>query len=292
MSSRRSSKIMNKNKKDDKINAELSKTFFQKSPDTKPAKKSKNKPKDADKNNRILLKAAVIIMLGLTVAFAFLILPKTQAPAPDATYKTRHASKRPPIPKVISVIPDKPPLPVSDEKETKTFYDFETSDQGWEIPLWAQEKPDHVAEAMVLAKGFGSRGKGCLQINANFPGERWTAALIEISQYLDLTNFDDIYVDIYVPEACPRGLRAKIIFTVGEDWKWIEMSRNIPLVPGEWTTVKASLAEGSFDWRRITVDKAFKEDVRKIAIRIESNNRPVYQGPIYIDNIRLTPHQD
>jgi hypothetical protein len=35
------------------------------------------------------------------------------------------------------------------------------------------------------------------------------------------------------------------------------------------------------------VDKAFKEDVRKVTVRIESNRKPAYTGPIYIDNITV-----
>jgi hypothetical protein len=40
------------------------------------------------------------------------------------------------------------------------------------------------------------------------------------------------------------------------------------------------------DWKRTKVDKEFKADVRKVAVRIESNKTP-YTGPIYIDDIRV-----
>jgi hypothetical protein len=74
---------------------------------------------------------------------------------------------------------------------------------------------------------------------------------------------------------------------VGEDWAWTEMARLVKLVPGEWTTITASIVPGSSDWRRIEVTDKFRADVRKLGIRIESNMRPVYSGPIYIDNIRV-----
>jgi hypothetical protein len=65
------------------------------------------------------------------------------------------------------------------------------------------------------------------------------------------------------------------------------MSRSVPLVPGQWVTVSGSLEDGSMDWKRAEVNSAFRSDVRKIVVRIESNKRPVYSGPVYIDNIRL-----
>ena len=65
------------------------------------------------------------------------------------------------------------------------------------------------------------------------------------------------------------------------------MSRGIRLQPGEWTTISARLTEDSMDWKRTKVTEEFKSDVRKIAIRIESDRIP-YFGPIYIDNLRLS----
>ena len=66
----------------------------------------------------------------------------------------------------------------------------------------------------------------------------------------------------------------------------IGMSRSFDLKPGEWTTVEGDLMPGSIDWRRVQVDEAFRKDIRKIDIRVYSNNKPAYTGPIYIDNVR------
>jgi hypothetical protein len=65
------------------------------------------------------------------------------------------------------------------------------------------------------------------------------------------------------------------------------MNKTIPLTPGEWTVVKADLMPESRDWRRFITDD-FRADVRKIGIRIESNGKVSYKGPIYIDNVRLS----
>ncbi|MDD3088611.1 MAG: hypothetical protein PHT95_01515 [Candidatus Omnitrophica bacterium] len=167
------------------------------------------------------------------------------------------------------------------------LFDFETGLQGWEIPDWAYEKPDHVQTDMQITDKVASQGTKSLEIMAEFPGGRWTGAIVEIMQYFDWTDFSGIACDIYLPPDAPLGLTGKMILTVGDSWKWVEMSRSFALKPGEWTTVQADLRTGSIDWRRVTVDDAFRQDVRKVDIRIESNNKPAYTGPIYIDNVRV-----
>ncbi|MDD4013045.1 MAG: hypothetical protein PHW14_02485 [Candidatus Omnitrophica bacterium] len=171
-------------------------------------------------------------------------------------------------------------------KDERSIYDFEKDDQGWELPLWETDQPDHVAAYIKAVRGIASSGKGSIELYAEFPGGEWTAALTEISQYLDLTPYDEIAVDIYVPSFAPKGLRGKIILTVGENWEFVEMARGTRLIPGKWTTLKASIAKGSTDWRRVRIDDTFREDVRKISVRIESE-KAVYSGPVYIDNVRV-----
>jgi hypothetical protein len=171
------------------------------------------------------------------------------------------------------------------EEETVLF-SFETGTDGWEIPDWAYEKPDHIQEEINVSDKFAADGQKSLEVLAEFPGGRWTGAIVEIMQYFDWSDYSAIACDIYLPEDAPLGLSAKMILTVGDSWKWVEQSRATALKPGEWTTVTASLKPGSIDWRRVEVDDAFRADVRKFDIRVESNNKPAYSGPFYIDNIR------
>lgn len=172
--------------------------------------------------------------------------------------------------------------------EERTLFGFEGADlDGWEIPYWALEKDDHVGKSIEVSKDFASERESSLKINCDFTGGRWTTALIEVERYMDFSGYDQIAVDIYIPKDTPLGLRAKLIITVGEDWKFTEMTRGIPLIPGEWVAIKADISPGSYDWKRTVPDEAFRADVRKIVIRIESNKRPVYKGPVYIDNLRI-----
>ncbi len=173
------------------------------------------------------------------------------------------------------------------EEETTVLFGFEGSLQGWDIPDWAYEKPDHVQQSVEPSDKFASEGKGSLEMMADFPGGKWTGAIVEIMQYFDWTNYSKLEADIYLPAGAPEGLKGTIILTVGDEWKWVEMSRAISLVPGQWVTIVADLKPGSIDWRRIQVDDTFRKDVRKIDIRVFSNNLPAYTGPIYIDNVRV-----
>ncbi|MBF0252579.1 MAG: hypothetical protein HQL29_02070 [Candidatus Omnitrophica bacterium] len=180
--------------------------------------------------------------------------------------------------------------PVPSDKpitEERTFYDFETSLQGWEIPAWAESKSDYLAKSIVMSDEVASKGTKSLKMDVDFTGTAWNAGLAEIQQYLDISAYRVLSVDIFLPKEAPEGLKAKLIITVGNTWKFVEMNQDIPLIPGEWVTITASVEPGSYSWKRVVPDDEFARDIRKIAVRIVSNNKPAYTGPIYIDNVRV-----
>ena len=261
-----------KTKKRDSIDDELLKTYF--GPGNKQqlngsAKKSPQEKVSSPKkhfNWPVLFVAAVLIAV---VALRFL---------PGTGFK---ASSPPAGPIYTAEVP----VSLTNIVGEKVLYDFEIDEDGWEIPAWALDKPDHVAITAGISADIASRGTKSLKIVSDFPGNAWTGSLVEIQQFLDLGKYDVISVDFYLPPDAPEGLRAKIIVTVGDEWKFVEMARSVKLEPGKWTNIIASLREDSTDWKRTTVDEAFKSDVRKIALRVESNRKPVYSGPIYVDNI-------
>lgn len=191
------------------------------------------------------------------------------------TVEKKEAAKEAPMPSMA---------PITEER---TYYDFESDLNGWEIPQWALGKMDYVAKDESLSEEFASRGKSSMKFMVDFPGGTWTAGLVEIQQYLDMSRYRVVRVDIYLPADAPIGLKAKLILTVGSTWKFVEMSRSVPLIPGEWATITANIEPGSYDWKRVVPDEEFAQDVRKIAVRIESNRKPAYSGTIYIDNVRV-----
>jgi len=171
--------------------------------------------------------------------------------------------------------------------EERTYYDFESDLNGWEVPQWALGKSDYVASDAQVSPEVASKGKSSMMFKVDFPGNQWTAGLVEIQQFLNMSKYRVIRADIYLPPDAPVGLKAKLILTVGDNWKFVEMSRSIPLIPGEWATITANIEPGSYDWKRVVPDETFAEDVRKIAVRIESNRKPVYTGYIFLDNVRV-----
>lgn len=171
--------------------------------------------------------------------------------------------------------------------EDKVLFGFEKDTQGFEVPDWAMEQEDHVAKNIAVSKDIASEGKQSLKMDCAFPGKVWTGALVEDFEYFDWTPYKAISVDLYIPQTAPSGLKGKLILTVGENWKFCEGARSVQLVPGQWVTVTASIIPGSEDWKKTIVDDNFRKDVRKLAVRVESNKKPEYTGPIYVDNIRL-----
>ncbi|MFC1479876.1 hypothetical protein ACFL5Y_00290 [Candidatus Omnitrophota bacterium] len=279
---------MNRNKTQDKIDFELSRTYFsntvgEKSPahPGKPAKRSWIKLFLAALLVGGVFLFLVIYFLGYRQArFSFNIGIKPRAPLrKDTSVPEKTVAKK-------EVSPAKRAF-----GGQKTIYDFEQNDEGWGIPAWALYQEDHIATSLGTSDNIANSGDKSLEVYAEFPGGNWTAAIAEIEQYLNLGNYDAISVDIYLPEEAPKGLRGKIILTVGENWKFTEMARSIRLEPGKWTTITAKITEDSTDWKRTKVDEIFKTDVRKIAVRIESN-KPAYSGPIYIDNFKAISFED
>ncbi|MFC1631343.1 hypothetical protein ACFL1I_00090 [Candidatus Omnitrophota bacterium] len=171
--------------------------------------------------------------------------------------------------------------------EEKVLFGFEDSANMWEIPDWAYEKDDYVGDNITLSNKFAKEGQSSLELLTDFPGAKWTAAYLETQAYFDWTPYKTISADVFLPADAPFGLKAKMILTVGEEWKWTEMSRFVKLIPGEWVTITASLDPGNTDWRKTEVTEGFRSDVRKMGIRIASNMQPKYSGPIYLDNVHV-----
>jgi hypothetical protein len=168
-----------------------------------------------------------------------------------------------------------------------TIEDFEGPNaDSWCIPEWSHFKEPQVSKQIGLTKEFASKGLQSLRMRVEFPGEKWTAGYVEMEEYLDLSNWSRIAVDIYLPKDAPEGLKGNFCCTYGDSWTWAEQIRNVPLVPGEWTTVEVNIADGCTDWKKVIVDNAFRADIRKLDIRIISDKKPAHSGNVYIDNVR------
>lgn len=167
------------------------------------------------------------------------------------------------------------------------IYGFEGSLDGWAIPEWAQVSADYVGEECLVSQAHAREGQKALELRTAFPGDRWAGAYVERQvETADWSPFGRLTVDVYLPEGAPTGLGAKVILTIGDQWQWTEMNRVIPLQPGSWTTIAVNLKPGSMDWKFFP-DEAFRKDIRKVGVRIESDKDPLYHGSVFLDNVRL-----
>lgn len=182
-------------------------------------------------------------------------------------------------------------------------FDFEKNSQGWEIPDWALEQPDCAGMYLEVAPDKASEQSSALKITCDFPGNAWTAAVIEYKHEIDLEGYKSISADVFLPEDAAGGpYTSRIILIAGDSWWWIEMKRPVYLAKGKWTKIEAKLdvnfANENFFWLRQEGKEsgiiANIKNVKKIIIRVESEaqgglfNRSSYQGPVYIDNIVIS----
>jgi len=229
----------------------------------------------------------IIVIAGIMIAVAAIIFikkpgtPEQKRPQPVIpTLKTSGVQRE--APAAVSPATELAP------KEDLVLYDFESTLDGWEIPEWALEKEDHVTRSIDRSQDFAKTGSSSMKLMTEFPGTQWTAAFIEAEKFFYWGPYGRITAAIYLPQDAPKGLKARFVLTVGKDWKFTEMNRAIYLNPGEWNILSATLTPGSEDWQMTVVDDNFRKDVRKVAVRIESNKKPAYSGPVYIDDIRLS----
>jgi hypothetical protein len=173
------------------------------------------------------------------------------------------------------------------QTKEEVLFDFESGLQGWEIPDWAFEKPDHLQKEVKVSDKIAKSGKQSLELDVDFPGNRWTGGIVEVMQYFDWSAYTGFAFDVYVPADAPKGLKIQVVLTVGDSWKWIESSKSFDLIPGQWITVIGDLAPGTLDWRRVQVDDSFRKDIRKVSVRPYTSGKPAYTGPVYIDDFRL-----
>lgn len=170
-----------------------------------------------------------------------------------------------------------------------TLFSYEKDPQGWEIPDWAFGKKDYVARQIGISEFHASDGKYALEVDSEFSGgPAWEGSYVErLVDVTDWSPFKYLSMDIFLPKNAPAGLRARIILTIGDAWKWTEANKAVILTPGEWTVLKVDLTPESMAWRRF-IDDSFRSDVKKMGVRIESNGKISYKGPIYIDNVKLS----
>ena len=172
----------------------------------------------------------------------------------------------------------------------QVIYNCERYIKNWKVPEWSLQKTDYVSPILAINENFKKDSNSSLKLIVSFPGESWSAGIIETEGCFDLTLHKAISFDVYLPKGAPQGIEARTIIVSGEVWQWFEMKNSVEIKPGHRTTVFANLRYGNHNWNTqegvIAITDAIKANICKIGIRIESNIVK-YEGPVYIDNIKL-----
>jgi len=166
---------------------------------------------------------------------------------------------------------------------------FEKENTEWAIPSWAFVKSDNAGMSLDVDGSKASQGQNSLKVETRFKSKMWSGAYVEIEltegYYLDFRGYQTLSADIFIPSEAPDNLKGEFILTVSYTWSWTEMKEATILPTGKWTTLSVDLTPEGNAWL-VPLTEKMVGDVRKVGIRVQSN-QDSYEGPVYIDNIRL-----
>jgi hypothetical protein len=176
-----------------------------------------------------------------------------------------------------------------------TLYGFERSTEEWFLPDWpdANRGPDGKVSPIARTEERASEGIGSLKTTLNVAADKPSRAFLSVHPYFDWTPFRRARLDVYLPEGAPAGLTAGF-YMMGDGWRWREAARRTPLTPGKWTTVEVALdgPASAGDWKQTAADiQTCLKNVLDIGISIQ-NAAPdfaAYNGPVYVDDLRVEP---
>ena len=174
--------------------------------------------------------------------------------------------------------------------QEKVMFNTHQQLSNWDIPKWSSNKNDHVPPIIAVDENSSNFGETSVKLDVKFSGDKWQAGIIETEGRFDLTLYKTISFDVYLPKNAPQGILARAIIVTGENFSWLEMDKAVNVSPGRRTTIKARIKRGNNKWvskkGTVKISDEIKADIRKIAIRIESNSAK-YEGPVYIDRIKF-----
>jgi len=178
-------------------------------------------------------------------------------------------------------------------------YDFKNGPDGWMIPDWAMEQKDCVGKSVEVSTDEAFGGTHALKIMTAYPGNDWTAAVIENDREVTLKGYKHITDRVYIPKKAKTDLLyGRIIVTAGP-WFFIQMRTPVHLERGKRTEIKVPPDDGERGelllWQCNNSDEcllAHLDRVRKIALCIKynvsaKNQGPKYNGPVYADDITI-----
>lgn len=180
--------------------------------------------------------------------------------------------------------------------EEKVLFSFEDgTTQGFGVAEWALGDDLNALDSVGVSEKYALDGKYSLEAMCTFRGGKWMGAPVELIEDFDWTPYNTASVAIYLPADAPEGLKAQICLNIrgDADWPWYETIPPVALAPGKWTVVTAKMKPGESNFKKdpktgAAFSAESKQNIAKFYVRVVSDKKPVYQGPVYIDKITLS----
>lgn len=165
------------------------------------------------------------------------------------------------------------------ETETNLVIDFEDGTTGGWQRGWGEgfdgENEPAVSDDLAAAGNTYS-----LRIDTAYGGEGWEEAAIRMYSAEALGSFEKLSFDVYVPSS----FEGTFVLATAMNGEWRELgTTNHDIAAAEKTTINGQ------DYAIISETAAIPADAiqKELVIKLAKNSLVNYEGPIYVDNIRL-----
>lgn len=148
-------------------------------------------------------------------------------------------------------------------------YEFTSSTEGWHVPGWSLSAPGHARPTGPVIHVVA--GDGALRIEADFPPQRWRAAVLELREIRNLDVFQSLVARVRVHGEGEFLVRWAAV--LGSRWAWFEAPDATPIREGEWTDVSIPVASLG----------ANLAHVRRLILRVESTGIGGSDEPVAVD---------
>ncbi|WP_164779563.1 glycosyl hydrolase [Paenibacillus kobensis] len=163
-------------------------------------------------------------------------------------------------------------------------YDFEDgTDMGW-WPGWG----DALGAVQVSDDLSVTGNQYALRIDTSYNNDaEWQNAAIHAMHGLDLAKYANYEYDLYVPASFPGTL--SVSTALNSPWNELNYSNhNIPSLASSAETINGR----SYVTIHKKVSLPSSAPQSELVIQLQKNGDLVYNGPIYLDNVKLTPRTD
>ena len=169
-------------------------------------------------------------------------------------------------------------------KDVRPLYDFEGSTEGWEPFAIGDVRP----RPSVASADYSSTGKQSLRVEVSAPAVCGASAKLPAGKR-DWSRFTHLMLSIYTPPQAPPKSQL-VVYVKDAELSYYQHVRKNFLRHGDWTHLRIDLTDNSNDWEYQGHYKPWdgycRQDVLELGVKFLSQDK--YEGPFYVDNVRLT----